>query len=175
MPSLALLCVLENVPRIEVRGIKQEIWKKAMSESDAVRIKYASKYAGSSNYWKNSIGMNKGLARLGVIARKQEQEQACAAWVAQDPQRQAKYGEVLNLLKEGYTSANECQRALVYLLESLERGTEIVSLARMVNSFDAEGSTDEERQIFLEDRIKPFFKDYEPALDQQVLAAMMQC
>ena len=53
-------------------------------------------------------------------------------------------------------------------------GTEIVSLARMVNSFDAEGSTDEERQIFLEDRIKPFFKDYEPALDQQVLAAMMQ-
>ena len=164
----------ENIPRIEVRGIKQEIWKKAMSESDAVRIKYASKYAGSSNYWKNSIGMNKGLARLGVIARKQEQEQAFAAWVAQDPQRQAKYGEVLNLLKEGYTSANECQRALVYLLESLERGTEIVSLARMVNSFDAEGSTDEERQIFLEDRIKPFFKDYEPALDQQVLAAMMQ-
>ena len=95
----------ENIPRIEVRGIKQEIWKKAMSESDAVRIKYASKYAGSSNYWKNSIGMNKGLARLGVIARKQEQEQAFAAWVAQDPQRQAKYGEVLNLLKEGYTSA----------------------------------------------------------------------
>ena len=105
----------ENVPRIEVRGIKQEIWKKAMSESDAVRIKYASKYAGSSNYWKNSIGMNKGLARLGVIARKQEQEQAFAAWVNQDPQRKAKYGEVLDLLKEGYTSANEYQRALVYL------------------------------------------------------------
>ena len=164
----------ENVPRIEVRGIKQEIWKKAMSESDAVRIKYASKYAGSSNYWKNSIGMNKGLARLGVIARKQEQEQAFAAWVNQDPQRKAKYGEVLDLLKEGYTSANEYQRALVYLLESLERGTEIVGLARMVNSFDAAGSTDEERQIFLEDRIKPFFKDYEPTLDQQVLAAMMQ-
>lgn len=90
----------ENVPRIEVRGIKQEIWKKAMSESDAVRIKYASKYAGSSNYWKNSIGMNKGLARLGVIARKQEQEQAFAAWVNQDPQRKAKYGEVLDLLKK---------------------------------------------------------------------------
>ena len=53
--------------RIEVRGIKQGIWKEAMSASDAVRIKYASKYAGSSNYWKNSIGMNKGLANLNVI------------------------------------------------------------------------------------------------------------
>lgn len=164
----------ENVPRIEVRGIKQDIWKRAMSASDAVRIKYASKYAGSSNYWKNSIGMNKGLARLGVIARKQEQEKAFAAWVAQDAQRKAKYGNVLKQLEEGYTSSDECQRALVYLMESLERGTEIVGLARMVNSFDPEGSTAEERRIFLEDRIQPFFKDYEPTLDQEVLAAMMQ-
>ena len=164
----------DNVPRIEVRGIKQDIWKRAMSASDAVRIKYASKYAGSSNYWKNSIGMNKGLARLGVIARKQEQEKAFAAWVAQDAQRKAKYGNVLKQLEEGYTSSDECQRALVYLMESLERGTEIVGLARMVNSFDPEGSTAEERRIFLEDRIQPFFKDYEPTLDQEVLAAMMQ-
>ena len=164
----------ENEPRIEVRGIKQDIWKRAMSASDAVRIKYASKYAGSSNYWKNSIGMNKGLARLGVIARKQEQEKAFAAWVAQDAQRKAKYGNVLKQLEEGYTSSDECQRALVYLMESLERGTEIVGLARMVNSFDPEGSTAEERRIFLEDHIQPFFKDYEPTLDQEVLAAMMQ-
>ena len=164
----------ENEPRIEVRGIKQDVWKRAMSASDAVRIKYASKYAGSSNYWKNSIGMNKGLARLGVIARKQEQENAFAAWVAQDAQRKAKYGNVLKQLEEGYTSSDECQRALVYLMESLERGTEIVGLARMVNSFDPEGSTAEERRIFLEDRIQPFFKDYEPTLDQEVLAAMMQ-
>ena len=53
-----------NKPRIEVRGLKQDIWRKAMQASDAVRIKYASKYAGSSNYWKNSIGMNRGLANL---------------------------------------------------------------------------------------------------------------
>ena len=38
-----------NKPRIEVRGIKQAIWKDAMLKSDEVRIKYASKYAGSSN------------------------------------------------------------------------------------------------------------------------------
>ena len=37
-----------NKPRIEVRGIKQAIWKDAMLKSDEVRIKYASKYAGSS-------------------------------------------------------------------------------------------------------------------------------
>ena len=51
-----------------------------MSASDEVRIKYASKYAGSSNYWKNSIGMNRGLANLNVIERKKEEEAAFAAW-----------------------------------------------------------------------------------------------
>lgn len=89
-----------NKPRIEVRGIKQGIWKEAMLASDAVRIKYASKYAGSSNYWKNSIGMNKGLANLNVIERKRAEEMAFADWVAKDQARGAKYGEVLNLLEK---------------------------------------------------------------------------
>lgn len=164
----------ENKPRIEARGIKQEIWAKAMSASDEVRIKYASKYAGSSNYWKNSIGMNKGLAKLNVIGRKEAQEKEFAAWVAQNDERKAKYGNVLTLLKDGYTSTNEYYRAFTYQIETLERGTEIVRLARMVNSFDSKGSTPEERKNFMENDIKGFFKDYEPSLDQEVLAAMMK-
>lgn len=163
-----------NKPRIEVRGIKQDLWKTAMQNSDEVRIKYASKYAGSSNYWKNSIGMNKGLANLNVIDRKREEEAAFAAWVAQDPARQQKYGEVLDLLKKGYTSSSEYQNMLTYLTETFLSGAEIVRLARMIQSVDVKGSTPEEIEVFLTDRIKPFFKDYDAALDQEVLAAMLQ-
>ena len=50
------------------------------------------RYAGSSNYWKNSIGMNKGLANLNVIERKRAEETAFADWVAKDQARGAKYG-----------------------------------------------------------------------------------
>ena len=163
-----------NKPRIEVRGIKQGIWKEAMLASDAVRIKYASKYAGSSNYWKNSIGMNKGLANLNVIERKRAEETAFADWVAKDQARGAKYGEVLNLLEKGYTSTNKYREALTYLNEAFSSGAEIIRLARMVQSVDIEGATPEEITVFLEDRIQPFFKDYEPSLDQKVLAAMMK-
>ena len=163
-----------NIPRIEVRGVKQDIWKEAMSSSDAIRIKYANKYAGSSNYWKNSIGMNRGLAKLDVIARKEAQQKEFATWVSQSIDRKAKYGDVLKLLEEGYTTANEYTRALTYLVETLERGTEIVAFARRVNSFDVTGATDEERKIFLEDYVQKFFKDYEPALDQKVLPAMIK-
>ncbi|MCD8044740.1 MAG: S46 family peptidase [Tannerellaceae bacterium] len=162
-----------NKPRIEVRGIKQEIWKNAMNASDAVRIKYASKYAGSSNYWKNSIGMNRGLANLNIVERKQQEEAAFNAWVNQTPERKAKYGEVLNLLENGYTSTNLTREYLTYATEAFFSGAEIIRLARTVQSVDVKGSTPEEIDIFLEDRIQPFFKDYEPQLDEKVLAAML--
>lgn len=163
-----------NKPRIEVRGIKQAIWKDAMSASDTIRIKYASKYAGSSNYWKNSIGMNKGLANLDVVARKHTEELAFADWVAKDQQRVAKYSEVLTLLEKGYTSTNAYTDALTYLNEAFSRGTEIIRLARMIQGVDTKESTTEEIDTFLKDRVQMFFKDYEPSLDQQVLAAMMK-
>ena len=163
-----------NKPRIEVRGIKQAIWKDAMLKSDEVRIKYASKYAGSSNYWKNSIGMNKGLANLKVIDRKREEEAAFAAWVAQDAKRKEVYGDVLNLLEKGYTSSSEYKKISTYLGEAFLSGAEIVKLARMIQSVDVKGSTPEEIDIFLEDNIKSFFKDYDANLDRKVLAAMMK-
>ena len=163
-----------NKPRIEVRGIKQAIWKDAMLKSDEVRIKYASKYAGSSNYWKNSIGMNKGLANQKVIDRKREDEAAFAAWVAQDAKRKEVYGDVLSLLEKGYTSSSEYKKISTYLGEAFLSGAEIVKLARMIQSVDVKGSTPEEIDIFLEDNIKSFFKDYDASLDRKVLAAMMK-
>ena len=70
---------VENPQRIFIRGERQAILKEDMAASDKVRIQYASKYAQSSNYWKNSIGMSRGIKRLDVKGRKQEQEaQICA-------------------------------------------------------------------------------------------------
>ncbi|MEG0647656.1 MAG: S46 family peptidase, partial [Bacteroides sp.] len=163
-----------NKPRIDVRGIKQAIWKEAMLGSDAVRIKYASKYAGSSNYWKNSIGMNRGLDNLNIIGRKQAEEAAFAAWVNQTPERKAVYGDVLGLLEKGYTSISKQKEVATYLSEAFSSGTEIVRLARMMQAVDMDGSTPGEIDSLLEERFKPFFKDYDAVLDQKVLAAMMK-
>jgi hypothetical protein len=163
-----------NKPRIEVRDIKQNIWKEGMNTSDIVRIKYASKYAISANYWKNAIGMNRGLGNLDIIDRKEEEEAAFAAWVEQDNERKEKYGEVLSLLEKGYSSTNEYRKVYTYLMEALANGAEIIRLARMVQSVDVTGSEEEDIDIFLEDRIQPFFKDYDAALDQKLLPAMLQ-
>jgi hypothetical protein len=65
-----------NAPRIRIRGARQEVLKAAMNASDKIRIQYASKYAGSSNYWKNSIGMNKAIIDNNVLETKAGQEDA---------------------------------------------------------------------------------------------------
>jgi hypothetical protein len=162
-----------NEPRIEVRGVKQDIWQKAMLQSDAVRIKYASKYAGSSNYWKNSIGMNRGLVRMNVIERKQMLESQFAAWVAQDADRQAKYGRVLSLLQEGYTHSMADARTSAYIIESCHNGAEIFQLAITTRLIHSQRDKANAAQMF-DDILRPFYKDYEPALDEEVFAAMVK-
>lgn len=73
-----------NVPRITVREERQNILRKEMAASDKVRIQYASKFAGSSNYWKNSIGMNKAIVDNKVLETKAEQEAKFAAFAKEN-------------------------------------------------------------------------------------------
>ena len=71
-----------NTPRIEIREARQAVLKAEMAASDKVRIQYASKYASSSNYWKNSIGMNKAIVDNKVLETKAEQEKRFAGFAS---------------------------------------------------------------------------------------------
>ena len=63
-----------NAPRAQVRGVKQEVMLRHMRADEAVRIMYDTKYASSSNYWKNSLGMNKCIDSIGLIQQKHDYE-----------------------------------------------------------------------------------------------------
>ena len=69
-----------NAPRVQVRELKQEVMLRHMRASEAVRIMYESKYANSSNYWKNSIGMNKCIDSIALIQQKQQFEAKIRQW-----------------------------------------------------------------------------------------------
>ncbi|MFV0536776.1 MAG: S46 family peptidase [Dysgonomonas sp.] len=160
----------EHKPRIEVRGAKQEIWSKAMNASDAIRIKYASKYAGSSNYWKNAIGMNEAIAKLGVIKDKEELETRFTQWAASNFQ----YKDALPLLKEGYTETMEVTRIQTYLIETFFRGIEITGIANttlLINRSQKDAAAKSED---LRTRMAATYKDYEPALDHKVMPVLLK-
>ena len=69
-----------NTPRAQVRGVKQDIMLRHMRADEAIRIMYDSKYAQSSNYWKNSLGMNKCIDSIGLIQQKREFEARIRQW-----------------------------------------------------------------------------------------------
>ena len=73
---------VDNPQRIYIRGERQKILAEDMAASDKVRIQYASKYASSSNYWKNSIGMSRGVKKLNVKSRNEAQEASYLAWAS---------------------------------------------------------------------------------------------
>ncbi len=59
-----------NDPRIAMRDAALKIIREEREKSEAVSIQYANKMASISNYWKNSIGMNKAIVDNKVIEKK---------------------------------------------------------------------------------------------------------
>ena len=159
-----------NQARIDVRGAKQDVWHSFMRVDEAINIAYASKFARSSNYWKNSIGMNKAITKLGTIHEKQEQEKAFLTWVNASPDRQAKYKDVLKTLQDGYAKTYPYSRAMTYLMESLLNGVEMPRIASQVARLTGKNLPQDSLLI----QTAEIYKDYYPAVDQATLAAMLE-
>ena len=73
----------KNEPRIAMRDVTLNIIREEMEKSEDISIKYASKLARISNYWKNSIGMNKAIIDNKVIETKLAEEADFKAWAQQ--------------------------------------------------------------------------------------------
>ncbi len=166
-----------NFARIKPRGAKQEIWQNAMQSEKKIRLQYASKYSRSSNYWKNSIGMNRGLKNLNVIEKKKELETEFKEWVNQKPEREEKYGEVLPSLKEAYKNRAPCFLAEEFVFECMLRGTEILSFSLSARDLEkALESEDDEKIKAAVEKInteaEEFYKDYHSPTDNKVMIAL---
>ena len=159
-----------NQALIDVRGAKQDVWRSFMRTDDAINLAYASKFARSANYWKNSIGMNKAIAKLGVIAEKEKQEKKFTDWLNQNPKRQAKYKDVLQNIQEGYVRIYPFSHALNYLRESLLTGIEMPRIASQVADLMKEKNLTEDSLLI---KTTKLYKDYYPAVDQATMVAML--
>ena len=108
-----------NDPMQQVRGVKQEVMKRHMDASEEVRIKYDSKYAQSSNYWKNAIGMNKCIDSIGIVRMKQAYEARIRQWA--DTCKDAPRKLDMELLGRLYAKRSEAMRAFTFFAETFTR------------------------------------------------------
>jgi len=169
-----------NPVRVEVREKKLEIIGEYMASSQKARIQYASKYARSSNYHKFSIGQNKGLKQLKVVAKKKAIEDEFISWVNKDNARKLKYGKALEYIANSYADLED-DKAKAYLEESMLRGPEIFRYAARARGYIRLLEKPEENarrikqvaEIMMLD-IDSYFKDYNAATDQKIAGALMQ-
>ncbi len=171
---------IEQPARVDLRGEKLRLMKEDMDASDAVRIKYAAKYAQVSNYWKYFQGQTRGLKRLKVYDKKVALENEFQAWANADPARKKKYGETIKLLKEGYAGIESTVLPNAYVQEAAF-GSEIMafSLRGGYRLFDALSSEDKAEYVKpMAERLRGMavdhFKDYNQATDRKVTAKMLE-
>ena len=160
-----------NIPMIQVRGVKQDIWTKWMRADRAIGIKYASKFASSSNYWKNSQGMNEAVQRLGIIQQKQQREQELRRWFSVDKARRARFSRMFPTLYSGYKARHDARYAQGFVNETFYRGIELFGFARMAKRF-AEAHPN--YRGVLEEYIQGQYKDYDARVDEEVMAALLE-
>ena len=168
---------ITNKLRYEIRTVKINILREEMSASQETKIKYASKYASCSNYWKYSNEQNKALKNLNTMGVKKETERIYKIWAqSKDP----KYAEALPLIKKGYADRAPYEAAISYLAEGLLTGPEMLLQAvRFYHNIEAANDPRyaDRRDEIIEGVGKmadEFYKDYNMETEKRVMAAMME-
>ena len=170
-----------NPAIIKIRTKKLELLKEDMDNNLEIKIKYSTKYAHSSNYWKYFIGQNKGIQRLNVIGKKQDKENEFQNWVNQDSDRKNKYGTLLSDIKKTYDDLKNYNLVKVYYSEAAIRGSDGIYLAyKFLNLYkildnDIVNQDDYNNEV---ERVKKYsheyFRDFNLSTDIKVTSALLQ-
>jgi hypothetical protein len=160
----------KNAPRAQVRGIKQDVMLKHMRADEAVRIKYDSKFAQSSNYWKNSLGMNKCIDSIGLINQKKQFEDQIQKW--QDSTGYLKGKLDFALMKRLYDKRFEVMKVFTYAVESFYGTNELCNRGYASLSKAVQGPANQpmKQYIVFDDNSSK----WDEALDKEVLAVLLK-
>ena len=175
--EVKLRMVGTNVPRITVREARQNVLRQEMAASDKVRIQYASKFASSSNYWKNSIGMNKAIIDNRVLETKAEQEANFAKFAKE--QNNEAYAKVVGQIDEYVAKVAPITRELTYFSETFRSGIEFgatyVIFENLKTALQKNKKKDIEKNI---EALKEAYasvhnKDYDHEVDRKVAKVLI--
>ncbi|MDP1745635.1 MAG: S46 family peptidase [Bacteroidota bacterium] len=165
--------------KVKIRETRLSIMDADMRSNDAVRIQYASKYAGLANYYKKWIGEINGLKKLDALNKKKLVEQDFLLKVNTDDKANGKYGKLFGDLEKSYAQFSPLNKQRDYFVESI-LGIEAISYAfTLKNIVDSLSFGKKEADIQkdiekLKSGTKKFFKDYNADTDKKICAALLK-
>lgn len=138
LPSFGVNKLINIDYPIIVRNLGEilEVSKKYMQKDPAIFINYAHQTARFSNSWKNRQGMIYAIKKLNVIKDKEDLETKFSLWINSDSKRKEKYGNALNLLKNGYSYDIDKAKDIANYTSSLNMITinSILSIKKLLES-----------------------------------------
>jgi len=115
-----------NPARIEIRDNALKITDSFMRKDADIKIKYASKYASTANYWKKWIGESQGIQKSKAVEKKRELEKEFTKIV--NEKDLAGYKTLLSDFEKLYTEIESVSLAREYWMEVAFRNVELLGI-----------------------------------------------
>ncbi len=180
LPAVAIEQIVNelNPAKIEIRDKALKVQDGFMRKDNAIKIQYASKYAGIANYWKKWIGETQGLKKSDAIAIKKKQEAAFQEKVAKAG-KQEEYGNLLADFEKNYKEIAPYALSRDYFIEVVLRNTELLNVAYKMYQLEQLNTTKGEqaftdRKNNLANGLVDFYKDFNPAVDEKVFEQLIE-
>jgi hypothetical protein len=162
---------------VEASKAGMDVMKKYMDKDQAIRLKYASKYAGVANYWKNRQGMIDALTQHKTAQTKAASEKAFNEW-ANKTENKAKYGDVIQTINNYYASTNEKARHDNYLSAGVLRSSSLAPLPYVIGNglaFYLEQNEAKRAEVLpkLMDQINASYENMHMPLEKEMLIELL--
>ena len=171
--AVSYISEISDPHKIALRSLRLDIQDRYMSQSQAVRIQYASKNASVANAWKKWQGEMRGIRKMNTVAVKRAYEERFKEWAEGTP-----YEGILEKLDSLYCLLEPYAFAADYYMETA-RTVELSRFATEYAGLQARSmltsSTDkaEELRKNMKKLAAAFYKDYYLPIDRESFAAVM--
>ncbi len=179
LPAVAInqLVNVLNPVKIEVREKALKIMNSYMRNDADIKIKYASKYASTANYWKKWIGERQGIQQTKAIEVKKTEEKEFSKIVAEKDL--VGYSTILSDFEKLYKEIERVSIARDYWMEIAYRNVDLLGVTFRIYQLEqaylkgGDVAFENSRQAILA-RFEGVYKDYDVNVDKAVFDKLVE-
>jgi hypothetical protein len=165
----------ERPMRVKVRRDILDVYEEYMHADPNIKLMYADKFAGLSNYWKKFMGEADALKKLDLYSRRKAAESEFSIWASNKSQ----FGDVLSTFDKGFTDLTKIGMYSVYMQDGVSNSQPMV-FAMGMNDLAAKladkTKADDAKKI-AEEQLKGIdeqFKEFYAPIEQRVLETVLR-
>ena len=172
----------ERPARVKARRAILDIYEESMQADPTIKLMYADKYAGLSNYWKKFMGEVDGLKKLKLYERRKAIELDMLNWIKTN-QKDNTYGEIFTLYPDAFAKLNQHGLYQSYFSDALmnsqplSMASRFLALEKLLATQPMNEETKTKIKDFAEGNRKSLpdiFKEFYTPIEKKVLAKVIQ-